>query len=123
MFTSGPGALPLRQRLRDALPGALRERDRAAVSALRSALAAIENAEAVVPDPAAVRGLAVERTPLGPGTTEVARRELTEPEVERLVRAEVAEREAVAGEYERAGRHEYAARLRAEAAALAEHLA
>jgi uncharacterized protein len=39
-------------RLRAALADALRRRDRAAVSALRSALSAIGNAEAVSPPPA-----------------------------------------------------------------------
>lgn len=119
-----PDVPPLRQRLRAALPSAMRAGDRAVVSALRSALAAIENAEAVDPPGAAPgRSGALERSPVGAGATEAARRELTEAEVERLVRTEVADREAVANEYERAGRHDYARRLRDEAGALAAHLA
>jgi uncharacterized protein YqeY len=119
-----PDVPPLRQRLRAALPSAMRAGDRAVVSALRSALAAIENAEAVDPPGAAAgHSGALERSPVGAGATEVARRELTEAEVERLVRTEVADREAVANEYERAGRHDYARRLRHEAEALAAHLA
>jgi len=125
-MTSGtdvsPPPSPLRQRLRAALPEALRAGDRDAVAALRSALAAIDNAESVDAPPPAPGSLAVERTPVGAGATEVARRELTEAQVERLVRTEVAEREAVAAEYERAGRGERAARLRREAAVLAAHL-
>ena len=39
--------VPLRQNLRDALTTAIKSRDRVAVAALRSALAAIDNAEAV----------------------------------------------------------------------------
>src|SRR5438067_1668677 len=43
---SRPGPpVPLRQRLRDAIPAALKAGDRVTVSALRSALTAIENAE------------------------------------------------------------------------------
>jgi uncharacterized protein YqeY len=63
-------------RMRADLRGALGARDREAVSALRVALAALANAEAVPPD--AAPG----------GSVEVARRELTEDE-RRAVVAEV----------------------------------
>jgi uncharacterized protein YqeY len=89
--------VPLRQRLREALPAALRARDRVAVAALRATLAAIDNAEAVDTARAAVAGLAIEQTPMG-------------------------EREAAARDYDRAGRPERAAHLRGEAAVLAAHL-
>jgi uncharacterized protein len=46
----------LRGRLRGALPAAMKARDAAAVAALRSALAAIDNAEAVEPAPGRRRG-------------------------------------------------------------------
>lgn len=43
----GPdGTAGLRERLRGALPAAIKARDAAAVAALRSALAAVDNAEA-----------------------------------------------------------------------------
>lgn len=63
--------------------------------------------------------------PVGAGATEVARRALTdaEVEVEEIARGEVAERETAADEYERAGRADRAEQLRSEARALAAHLA
>jgi uncharacterized protein YqeY len=113
----------LRQRLRTALPAALKQRDSVAVSALRSTIAAIDNAEAVGGAEAFHGSLAIEQTPVGAGAAEVPRRVLTDAQVNDLVRAEVAEREAAAGDYERAGRPERAGRLRAEARVLSEHLA
>jgi uncharacterized protein YqeY len=116
----------LRQRLRAALPTAMKARDRAATSALRATLAAIDNAEAVAPGERAGGGqasLAIEDLPVGVGATEVARRELTGAEIERIVRDEVAERESAADDYERAGRADRAELLRDEARALAAHLA
>jgi uncharacterized protein len=114
---------PLRQRLRAALPAAMKARDRVAVAALRSTLAAIDNAEAVEEAGSAGRSLAIEQSPVGVGAAEVARRELTEAQVEHIVRAEVAEREAAAVEYDRVGRADRAEQLRGEAGVLAAHLA
>jgi uncharacterized protein len=117
-----PG-VPLRQRLRAALPAAMKAADRVAVAALRSALAAIENAEAVdASGSSGGRGLAIEQSPVGVGAAEATRRALTEAQVEQIVRTEVAEREAAVAEYDRAGRPERAARLHAEAAVLSRHL-
>lgn len=109
-----PAAETLRQRLRDALTGAIKERDKLAVAALRSALAAIDNAEAVERPRSADRGPAVEQIRIGVGSAEAARRELTEEQIEQIVRGELAEREAAAREYQRAGRLEHAERLRGE---------
>ncbi|OLB66398.1 MAG: hypothetical protein AUI10_02810 [Actinobacteria bacterium 13_2_20CM_2_72_6] len=114
---------PLRQRLRDALPAAIKGRDRVAVAALRATLAAIDNAEAVAPAASADRGLAIERSPVGVGAAEVERRVLTEAQVADIVRAEMAEREAAAGDYDRAGRPDRAEQLRAEVSVLSAHLA
>jgi uncharacterized protein YqeY len=47
----------LRDRLRQALPAAMKAHDRPAVTALRSALAAIDNAEAFDPDEALAEGM------------------------------------------------------------------
>ena len=116
-------SVPLRQRLRDALPAAMKARDRVAVTALRATLAAIENAEAVHDPVADQRNLAIERTPVGVGAAEVERLVLTEAQVAHIVRAEVADREAAARDYERAGRSERAGQLRGEAGALAAFLA
>ena len=115
--------VPLRERLRAALPAALKARDRVAVAALRSTLAAIDNAEAVDRAPDVDRNLGIERLPVGVGAAEVPRRVLTEAQVEGIVRAELAEREAAARDYERAGRPERADQLRGEAGVLAAHLA
>ncbi len=92
-----------------------------AASALRSALAAIGNAEAVLPRPgpgpagsAHVAG-AVE----GLGAGEAERRVLTEADLGEIVQAEITERRAAAGQYEQAGRSDRAERLRREADVLA----
>jgi uncharacterized protein len=120
-------------RLQIALRDAIKAHDAIAISALRSALGAIGNAEAVdqsgapQPGPAAagsggsshlastehfagsVSGLAgaeVRRRPIGPA------------ELEGIVRTEIAERQLAAGEYERLGQVDRAARLRHEASVL-----
>jgi len=106
--------------LREALRAALKSRDKVAASALRSALAAIENAGAI-DVPAARRGQAIEESPLGPGAAEAERRALTEADVARIVRAEIADRDLAAVAYQQAGHVERAARLRAEADVLRGH--
>lgn len=107
---------PLRERLRAALPDAMKRRDRCATAALRSVLAAIDNAEAVAIDDLSAGP--VEASALGPGAAEVPRRELTESDIERIVRVEVGERHAAAGEFDARGRADRVAALRAEAAVL-----
>ncbi|MFE9258986.1 hypothetical protein [Streptomyces sp. NPDC006879] len=96
----------------------MRARDKAAVSALRATLAALDNAEAVPVDAAELRGLALEQAPLGAGATEAARRELSEGGVVDVVRAEAAERLEVAAQLTAPAHAARAARLRAEAAVL-----
>jgi uncharacterized protein YqeY len=102
-------------RLRRALGVALKARDAGSVSALRSAMSAIGNAEAV--DSAAARpgesgSPHFAGTVAGLGAGEAQRRRLTEADVATIVRREAADREAAAGQYERGGRAEEAARLR-----------
>jgi uncharacterized protein YqeY len=106
--------------LRRALTAALKTRDAVAVAALRSALAAIENAGAVDPTraPTASSGPiagAVE----GLGASEVERRPA---DVRALVEAEVEQRRTAAREYADLGRPDRAERLQAEADVLAAHL-
>jgi len=108
---------PLRDRLRAALPAALKARDRATAATLRSTLAAIDNAEAV--DAGDAGAGAIETSAVGIGVAEVARRELTEADVAAIVRAEIAERERAAEVYAGAGRTEQATELRAAATMLA----
>jgi uncharacterized protein YqeY len=104
-------AARLRDRLRAALRVALRERDPIATAAIRSAVSAIDNAEAV-DQPHAPHAR------LGVGVGDVARRELSANEIVEILQAEIVERDSAAAEYERTGRAERATRLRAEAAAL-----
>jgi uncharacterized protein YqeY len=113
----------LRERLRAALPTAMKARDRTALSALRSTLSAIDNAEAVDRPAGADRGLAIEQSAVGAGVMDVARRELSEDDVERIVRAEIEEREEAATGYAQSGRVGQAEQLRAEAAILTSLLA
>lgn len=96
----------------------MRARDRVAVSALRATLAALDNAEAVPVDEAALRGVALEQSPVGAGATEAVRCELSERGVEDVVRAEAAERLSVAARLTVPAHADRAARLRAEAAVL-----
>jgi uncharacterized protein YqeY len=110
--------MSLRDRLRQALPEAMRARDKAAVSALRSALAALDNAEAAPVTEADLRGVALEQSPVGAGATEAARQELSERAMADIVRAEVTERLAAAAGPAAPAHAERAARLRAEAAVL-----
>jgi uncharacterized protein YqeY len=106
----------LRERLKAALPTAMKQRDAVLLPALRSTLAALDNAEAV---PVTDSGpAALEHTPLGVGVREAERRPLSEDDVRRLVHAEIAERESAARDLEHAGHLAPAERLRAEAAAL-----
>ncbi len=114
---------PLRQLLRDELSAAIKSRDEVAVSALRSTLGAVDNAEAVAVPAEHHAALPIELTPTGTGATEAPRRQLSDRDVADLVRAEIAERAAAARHYEAAGKARRGARLRAEAQVLATVLA
>jgi len=97
-------SLTVWSRLQVALRAAMKERDTVAMSALRSALGAIANAEAV---------------PLTEtSATEVPRRMLTEDEAAAIAAAEAADRRAAARDYQAAGRAERAGRLLREAQAI-----
>jgi uncharacterized protein YqeY len=109
--------------LRRALTVAIKERDAVATSALRSALAAIENASAVGAEHAPPRATGpIAGAVSGLGAGEVERRSLSAEDVRALVESEVDQRVAAAAEYEGLGRPDRAERLRAEAAVLAAHL-
>jgi uncharacterized protein YqeY len=135
----------LRERLRRALPTAMKARDRPAINALRSALAAIDNAGAVDPTTQARHGTAhpeptaanatdpepagtgdgdpkVAGSVAGVGAAEVERRSLSEAQMAEIVRAEVLDRERAAAGYERTGQLELAERLRGEATVLRAYL-
>ena len=115
----------MRSQLRQALTAALKARDRAAVSALRSAIAAIENAESVdvtTPGVSAASSEHFAGASAGVGSSDVDRRVLTEADVIAVVRRQVDERLEAADEYVTFGRADEAARLRREAEVLREHL-
>jgi uncharacterized protein YqeY len=104
--------------MRQALPEAMRARDKVAVSALRATLAALDNAEAVPVGEAGLRGAALEESPVGVGVAEAQRRELSERSAADIVRAEAAERLEAADQLTAPAHADRAARLRAEAAVL-----
>jgi uncharacterized protein YqeY len=107
------------------LTEAMKARDPVAVAALRSALAALDNAEAVDPAQAPAAGPVggtVAKSLAGLGAGEVPRRTLTEGEEAGVLAAELHDRQAAADDYERLGEPERAARLRAEAEVLAAQL-
>ena len=114
---AGPRGGDVRSRLRAALRAAMTARDAVAVSALRSTLAAIANAEAIpVPEapvppadtfaprlnaPAAANQYIAGSAP-GLAATEAGRREVTEEEAVTIAETEAAERQAAAREYQAA---------------------
>jgi uncharacterized protein YqeY len=115
----------VRTELRRDLTIAIRARDRIRMSALRSALAAIENAEAVdtpdPPRPPGGDGNVGGSTP-GLGAGEGDRKVLSAIDEQELLRHEVQERRASAAHYEQLGRPDRAEHLHAEAEVLAAYL-
>jgi uncharacterized protein len=108
----------IRQRLAAALSAALKGRDKIAASALRSALAAIDNTSAVPVAPAPAPGTGSPHFAgalAGLGAAEAQRRYLSEADTEEIVRTEVADRLTAALTYEQAGHRDQAERLRQEA--------
>ena len=109
----------IRKRLERALREALRAHDTVVVSAVRSALAALDNAQAVpAAPPAGTSSPHFAGAAAGLGGAEAERRRLGETEARGIVRAEVAERQAAAREYERRGLAGRASRLRRKASVL-----
>jgi uncharacterized protein len=120
-----PGGGDVRARLQMALRAAMKARDTVAVSALRSALAAIANAEAI-PVPTAPASLPptapatdvhqyVAGSTAGLAAAEAERREVTEEDAAGIVQAEVTERQVAARQYQAAGHADRAGRLLREA--------
>ena len=111
---------PIRAALRAGLTPAMRARDKVATTAIRSALAAIDNAEAVpveALDTSTAEG-PIAGARLGLGAGEAQRRELTEQDVVTILEGEISARLLAATEVEQAGRSDHGERLRAEAAVL-----
>lgn len=103
---------PLRTRLRTHLTVAMRERDRPSTNALRSVLAALDNAEAVPAGSWAVAGSEhVAGAVVGVGAGERPRRQLTPDEERAVVARELAEMRASAEQLLTAGQPDRAAEL------------
>ena len=115
----------MRSQLRADLTAALKARNGVAVSALRSAIAAIENAESVGPsvtEPSAATSEHIAGATAGVGSSDVNRRVLSEVDTIAILRGEVEERSQAADEYAKLGRAEQAERLRREVQVLREYL-
>jgi hypothetical protein len=112
---------PLRDRLRTRLLEARRARDNAVAAALRSAISALENAEAVEPASETVVATSdhVAGGRVGLGAAEAERRELDEPAERAIVAAEIADLTEGAAHYATAGDGERAAAARQAAGVLA----
>jgi uncharacterized protein len=128
MSTPSP-ALSVWSRLQVALRAAMKERDTVAMSALRSALGAIANAEAVplqeapagpsaAPPAPPSENVPIAGSVAGLGGAEIDRRVLTEDEATAIAAAEAADRRAAARDYQAAGHADRAARLLREAQAI-----
>jgi hypothetical protein len=117
-------AQALRAALRQGLTAALKARDSDAVAALRTTIAAIDNAEAVpaldTSPPATSVHIAGSRS--GPGSTEAARRQLSASELGDILRGEIAEHTREADRYDALGQAGAAERLRRQARTLAAYL-
>jgi uncharacterized protein YqeY len=115
----------VRERMSAALTRAMKARDRVAVSALRSTLGTLANAEAVGVG-TSVTGVGskdVAGSSSGVGSSEAVRRTLAGRETAELVLAEAVEREDAAVGYDAAGQSSRAERLRAEAMVIRSFLA
>lgn len=101
---------PTRDALRSALTEARRAGDRDLAAALRTALAALDNAEAAPAAPAETSAVSthVAGGRAGLGAAEESRRELTQDEELAIVLAEVEDLRAAAAEYSAAGQDERA---------------
>ena len=120
MDPGGSAADPhgIQERVRAALREALSARDKVAVSALRSALAAIGNAEAVPAQRIRAAGGTSEHfagAVAGLGTAETERRSLTEAEVSAIIQDEVESARSPLWATNGAGHDDQAGRLRREA--------
>ncbi|OBB33663.1 glutamyl-tRNA amidotransferase [Mycolicibacterium peregrinum] len=112
-----------RDRLRESLLSARKSRDAISVTALRSALSAIDNAETPQADQTDTRiGGTIAGAVSGVGSTEIARRELSDAEIRGLIQAEVDELLSAASEYIANGHPERASDLQSQAAVLTQVL-
>lgn len=106
--------------MRTDLSTAMKARDTATVNALRSALAGIDNAEAVASTEPSATPVSeyVAAAAVGVGSTESARRVLSVDDVRSVLHTLITELGAEAGRYDGYGQSDAAQRLRSEADAL-----
>jgi uncharacterized protein YqeY len=114
----------LRARLRSDLTAALKRRDAVSVNALRTAIAAIDNAEAADIEHRAAPATSahIAGAVAGAGAGEAPRRTLTDDDLSRIIQEQISERRSAADAHAGLGRHDDATRLRHEADVLAEYL-
>jgi hypothetical protein len=114
----------LRAALRQSLTVALKARDSDALAALRTAIAAIDNAEAVAaPDvKPPVTSAHIAGASSGAGSAEAVRRRLGASQVRDILRDQVTESAREADRYDAIGQQEAAQRLRRQADILATYL-
>ena len=113
----------LRDWMRRDLRTAMKAREPAIVSALRTTLAALDNAEAVeVPPEDGALGGPVAGARAGVGSTEVARRTLSMDEVLGVLEEQITDRLAAADQYEALNRWSEAERLRQEGSVIRGYL-
>lgn len=125
MMTGYPSAAEaLRATLRRDLTAAMKARQPDEVAALRTAIAAIDNAEAVTGPTAAPAATSahIAGAREGLGAAEAARRQLTADELRELLRAQLAEYTREADRYVAHGQAASAERLRHQASLLSRYL-
>lgn len=117
-------ARAMRAVLRSDLTAAMKDRDSETITALRTAIAAIDNAEAVEATTAEqdnADGL-IAHAGHGVGSTDVARRELSADDVAAILRGHVDDYLAAADRYAKLNQHGAAAPLRRQAHLLQHYL-
>jgi uncharacterized protein len=118
-------AQALRAALRRGLTTALKARDAEALAALRTAIAAIDNAEAIATTDTRrpVTSADIAGASSGVGSTEAVRRSLSLGQLHDIVREQITEYAREADRYDALGQPDTAHRLRHRARILADHVA
>lgn len=101
----------MRDELRRDLREAMKQNATAAVRAIRSLLAAIDNAEAVPLAQTSDSGAHIANATVGAGSGDRPRRELTQADLDRVLAAELIELANARQEYLRTGRQDEARKL------------
>ena len=116
---------PLRAALRQGLTTALKARDTEALAALRTAIAAIDNAEAIATTDThrPVTSADIAGASSGVGSTEAVRQSLSIGQLRDIVRGQITEYAREADRYDALGQPDAAHRLRHRARILAAHVA